>query len=250
MVDNRRTTTARAASGPGLEWKGAITMSSEGKTVIPRRDFLKTTAGLSAAAVAGSFLGGSFGAAQGTDKLRVGLIGCGSRGNGAAHNALDAGGDGIEVYALGDLFEDRVNGAMNGLKGRGAQFNVTPERCFSGFDAYKKVIETGVNYVILGTPPGFRPFQFKAAIEAGAHVFMEKPVAVCPAGVRMMLAAGELATERKLGVVAGTQRRHQRGYVETIKRLHDGAIGKVLSMQVYWNQGGLWSHNHDDHPEW
>jgi len=225
-------------------------MSSEGKTTMPRRDFLKTTAGLSAAAVAGSFLGGSFGTAQGTDKLRIGLIGCGGRGGGAVGNALDAGGDGIEVYALGDLFQDKVTGTFNGLKDRGPQFNVTPERCFSGFDAYRKVIETGVNYVILATPPGFRPFQFKAAIEAGAHVFTEKPVAVCPAGVRMMLEAGKLATEKKLGVVAGTQRRHQRSYVETIKRLHGGAIGKVLAMQVYWNQGALWSHNHDEHPEW
>lgn len=225
-------------------------MSSAGKTTLPRRDFLRTTAGLGAAAVAGRFLGGSAVSGQAGEKLRVGLIGCGGRGGGAVHNALDAGGDGIEVYALGDLFQDRVDGALNGLKGRGAQFNVAPDRCFAGFDAYQKVIDTGVNYVILATPPGFRPFQFKAAIEAGAHVFMEKPVAVCPAGVRMMLEAGQLATEKKLGVVAGTQRRHQGGYVDVVKRLQEGAIGKILAMQVYWNQGGLWSHNHDERPEW
>jgi len=213
--------------------------------MIPRRDFLKTTAGLGAAAVAGSFLSGSFGTAQGTDKLRVGLIGCGGRGTGAAHQALDAGGDGIEVYALGDLFRDRVDGAFNSLKGKGDKFQVTPERCFTGFDAYKKVLETGVNYVVLATPPGFRPVHYQAAIEAGANVFMEKPVAVCPTGARVMLESGKLAAEKKLGVVAGTQRRHQRGYQETIKRLHDGAIGKVLSMQVYWNQGGLWHKDPD-----
>ncbi len=225
-------------------------MSPDTTGMFARRDFLKTTAGLGAAAVAGSFLSGSFGTAQGTDKLRVGLIGCGGRGTGAAHQALDAGGDGIEVYALGDVFQDRLNNALKSLQGKGEKCNVTPERCFTGFDAYRKVIETGVNYVILATPPGFRPVHFKAAIEAGANVFMEKPVAVCPAGVRQMLEMGKLAAEKKLGVVAGTQRRHQRSYQETIKRLHDGAIGKILSMQVYWNQGGLWSHNHDDHPDW
>ncbi|MBM3475033.1 MAG: Gfo/Idh/MocA family oxidoreductase [Armatimonadetes bacterium] len=225
-------------------------MGSEGKGTIGRRDFLKTTAGLGAAAVAGSFLGGSFGTAQGNDKLRIGLIGCGGRGNGTAHQACEAGGEQMEVYALGDLFKDRLDGAFNSLKGRGAQFNVTPERCFTGFDAYQKVLETGVNYVILATPPGFRPVHFKAAIEAGAHVFMEKPVAVCPTGVRQMLEAGKLATERQLGVVAGTQRRHQRSYVETIKRLHGGAIGKIQAMQVYWNQGGLWAHSHEDHKDW
>jgi predicted dehydrogenase len=217
-------------------------VSSQDRGTIARRDFLKTSAGLGAAAVAGTLLKGSFGTAQGDGKLRIGLIGCGGRGTGAAHQACDAGGDDIEVYALGDLFQDRLDGAFKSLQGKGAKFNVTPERCFIGFDAYQKVLDSGVNYVILATPPGFRPQHFKAAIDAGKNVFMEKPVAVCPAGIRLVMETGKLAAEKKLGVVAGTQRRHQRSYQETIKRLHDGAIGKILSMQVYWNQGGLWAH--------
>ena len=215
---------------------------------MPRRDFLRTTAGVTAAAMAGGFLGGSFGAAQGDDKIRVGLIGCGGRGTQAAQNVCEAA-EGVEIYAMGDLFKDRQDWSFNELKkSLGDKFTCTPERCFLGFDAYLKVLESGVNYVILATPPGFRPQHFEAAINAGKHVFMEKPVAVCPAGIRVVMAAGKLAAEKKLGVVAGTQRRHQRCYLETIKRLHGGAIGKILAMQVYWNQVGLWAH--DKRPEW
>jgi predicted dehydrogenase len=199
--------------------------------------------------MAGGLLGGSFAPAQGDGKLRIGVIGCGGRGNGAAHNAASAA-DNVEIYALGDLFGDRVNGCLNSVKGLGDKCNVTPERCFTGFDAYRKVIDSGVDYVILAQPPGFRPQAFKYAIEQGKHVFTEKPVAVCPAGARVMLEASKLAVEKKLGVSAGTQRRHQRGYQETIRRLHEGAIGKITSMYVYWNQGGLWSHSHDDHKDW
>lgn len=224
-------------------------MSSEGKATLHRRDFLRTSAGLGATAIASSLLKSTFGTAQGDDRIRVGLIGCGGRGKGAASDACGAA-EGVEIYALGDLFKDRVDSAFSELQRLGDKFNVTPDRCFVGFDAYQKVIDSGVNYVILAAPPGFRPVHFEAAVRAGKHVFMEKPVAVCPTGVRAMLEAGKVAAEKKLGVVAGTQRRHQRSYIETIRRLHDGAIGKVLAMQVYWNQGGLWSHSRDDHPDW
>ncbi|MGQ9729976.1 MAG: Gfo/Idh/MocA family oxidoreductase [Candidatus Zipacnadales bacterium] len=225
-------------------------MSTEKQsTVIRRRDFLKSSAAVTAATMAsGLFSSGVW--TQGTERLRVGLIGCGGRGNGAVRDHMNAN-EGVELYALGDLFEDRARGALNSLKEPlGDKYNVTEERCFWGFDAYQKVIDSGVDLIIHATPPGFRPLHFKAAIEAGKHVFMEKPVAVCPTGVRMVLEAGKLAAEKGLGVVAGTQRRHQRGYQETIKRIHGGAIGKVLVMQVYWNQGGLWSHDHAEHPQW
>ncbi len=213
---------------------------------MPRRDFLKA-AGLTTAAVSSGLVGsGVWG--QATDRIRVGLIGCGGRGTGAACDCARAA-EGVEIYALGDVFPDRVDGSLNNLRNElGDKVTVTQEHCFAGFDAYEKVIDTDVDLVILATPPGFRPQQFRAAIEAGKHVFMEKPVAVCPTGIRVVMEAGRQATEKGLGVVAGTQRRHQRSYVETIKRLHDGAIGNVLAAQCYWNQGGLWKA--DRAPEW
>jgi len=216
-----------------------------------RRDFLRTSA-VSAAAVIGSgafpFATGAW--AAGSDELRVGVIGCGGRGTGAAENCCESS-EGVKIVALGDAFKDRVDGSLANLKTKEAvkgKLDVTPERCFTGFDAYKKVIDCGVDMVILATPPGFRPAQFRYAIEAGKHVFMEKPVAVDAPGFRTVIAAGELATQKKLGVVAGTQRRHAANYLETIKRLREGAIGDMVAAQCYWNQGGLWMHSRK--PEW
>ncbi|NUL82696.1 MAG: Gfo/Idh/MocA family oxidoreductase [Armatimonadetes bacterium] len=185
--------------------------------------------------------------AQPTSQLKVGLIGSGGRGTGAARDIIEAD-SGTIIWSVGDLFADRMRGALGNLADLGARVNVPASRQFVGFDAYKQVINSGVDIVILAAPPGFRPEHFKAAVEAGKHVFMEKPVAVCPTGVRMVLAASEMAAQKKLGVVAGTQRRHQRSYLETMKRVHDGAIGKIASAQCYWNQGGLWHHGRK--PEW
>jgi len=207
-----------------------------------RREFLRAAVGAFGA------LGTNFAYANGSDRIRVGLIGCGGRGTGAAMDCVRSS-EGVEIYALGDAFRDRVEGCFNRLRNElKEKCTATPERCFAGFDAYLHVIHSGVDLVILAEPPGFRPISFKAAIEAGKHVFMEKPVAVCPTGVRMVLEAGELATRKGLGVVAGTQRRHQASYIETIKRIHDGAIGQIVAAQCYWNQGGLW--NHGRRPEW
>ena len=216
-----------------------------------RREFLAKSAAAAVLVGAGPMLIGQGAHAAGSDVIRVGLIGCGGRGTGAANDCLAGGGDGVKIVALGDLFKDRLDGCFNNLTGNGkikSQVDISKDRCFVGFDAYQKVINCGVDYVILATPPGFRPTHFKAAIEAGKHVFMEKPVAVDGPGVRMVIAAGELAKQKKLGVVAGTQRRHQANYVETMKRIHDGAIGELVSAQCYWNQGGLW--NHGRKPEW
>lgn len=187
--------------------------------------------------------------AAGSDVIRVGVIGCGGRGTGAANDCCSS--DGVKIVALGDLFKDRLDGCFDNLtknEGLKDKVDLKREKCFVGFDAYKKVIASGVDLVILASPPGFRPTHFQAAIEAGKHVFMEKPVAVDAPGVRMVLAAGELAAQKKLGVVAGTQRRHQLNYVETMKRIHGGAIGDIVAAQCYWNQGGLW--NHARQPEW
>jgi len=171
--------------------------------------------------------------ARGSDTIRVGVVGCGNRGSGAANDCVKSSA-GVKIVALADAFGDRLGGLKN-------QFKVRDNRCFVGLDAYKKLMALDdVNLVILATPPGFRPVQFAEAINRGKNVFMEKPVAVCPAGIKMVIEASKKAAEKKLAVVAGTQRRHERAYVETMKRIHDGAIGEIVSAQCYWNQGALW----------
>ncbi|MDH7571718.1 MAG: Gfo/Idh/MocA family oxidoreductase, partial [Armatimonadota bacterium] len=221
-----------------------------GRVTLSRRDFVKSAA-LLAASVAGGIPAVH---AAGDDALRVGLVGCGGRGSGAAVDLLRAVPN-VRVVALGDLFPDRVASTRTRLQkmaqetpGLAASVQLTDDRCFAGFDAYQKVIGAGIDLVILATPPGFRPQHLRAAVEAGKHVFMEKPVAVCPAGVRSVIESAKLARQKGLGIVAGTQRRHQASYVETMKRIHDGAIGKVVAAHCYWCQGGLWKV--DRKPEW
>jgi predicted dehydrogenase len=215
-----------------------------------RRDFIRNSAA-SAVLLGAGTMGLSPGVfAAGSDEIKVGVIGCGGRGTGAALDCIKSS-PGIKVVALGDLFKDRVDGCFNKLttneelKGK---VDLTPDRCFTGFDNFEKVIASGVDMVILASPPGFRPTHVEAAVNAGKHVFMEKPVAVDGPGVRTILQCGEIADQKKLGIVTGTQRRHQAGYVETMKRIHDGAIGEILAAQCYWNTGGLWMHPRQ--PEW
>jgi predicted dehydrogenase len=204
---------------------------------VSRRDFLKTTAALTAAPA--FFSPGAYADSRAT--IRVGLIGCGGRGSGAASDAVK-GSEGIELVAMGDLQPDRLASARTNIaKEIGAAYKVDDAHAFSGFDAYKRVIESDVDLVILATPPGFRPTHIKAVIDAGKHLFTEKPVAVDPVGVRAVMAAADVAAQKGLGVVAGTQRRHQVHYLETIQRVHDGAIGEIVGGRVYWNQGPLWS---------
>ena len=218
---------------------------SEGeKAGMSRREVLKGGTAVSAAAVAAQ-LGYAGAYAGSTDRIRVGLIGCGGRGTGAAKNCVDSA-DGVELYAMGDLFRDNSRGrglenSYNWLKNNiSDRMDVPAERRFVGWDAYKKVLQTDVDMVILATPPYFRPIQFKAAIEAGKHVFMEKPVATDPAGIRTVIEASEMAEEKGLSVVAGTQRRHDAGYRAVMKRIHDGTMGDVVGGQCYWNWGTLW----------
>ncbi|KAA3605201.1 MAG: gfo/Idh/MocA family oxidoreductase [Planctomycetota bacterium] len=183
-----------------------------------------------------------------TETLKIGLIGCGGRGSGAAQNCV-AAAPGMELHAMGDVFADHLNGSKARLaKGLGEAFKVTEETSFVGFDAYQKVLACDVDLVILATPPGFRPVHLRAAVEAGKHVFMEKPVAVDPSGIRSVIESGEMAKQKGLGIVAGTQRRHDPVYIETMRRIHDGAIGELVAAQCYWNQGGLWMKQRK--PEW
>lgn len=220
---------------------------SLGGVNVTRRDFLKTGASV-AAGTAALLASGNYAFAQGTGKIRVGVVGCGGRGTGAAGDCANSA-PGVEIVALGDVFKDRVDGARDNLKNSlKDKFKVTDANCFVGFDAYKQVIAAPVDLVILATPPGFRAMQLEAAVNAGKHVFMEKPVAVDPTEVRQVIAASDLAAQKKLAVVTGTQRRHQAPYVETMKRVHAGAIGDIVSAQCYWNQGGLWMNARK--PEW
>lgn len=206
---------------------------------LSRRRFLRTTS----TAVGGALVAGlaveRAAHAAGDDKLRVALIGCGGRGTGAAKQALSTNAN-LKLVAMGDAFRDRMDSSLNELKGKhSAKVDVSEDHKFIGFDAYKQAIATA-DVVILATPPGFRPIHFEEAVKQGKHVFMEKPVAVDGPGVRRVLAAAEEAKKKNLKVGVGLQRHHQPGYIETIKRLHDGDIGDIVSMRCYWNAGGVW----------
>jgi len=171
--------------------------------------------------------------ARGSGTMRVGVVGCGGRGSGAASDCVKSS-KGVKIVALADAFGDQLGRLKN-------QFNVPNNRCFTGLGAYKQLMALDdINLVIIATPPGFKAPQFAEAIKRGKNVFIEKPVATCPAGIKMMLEASEKATQKGLGVVAGTQRRHEPKYVETMKRINDGAIGEIVSAQCYWNMGALW----------
>lgn len=170
--------------------------------------------------------------------LKAGLIGCGGRGTGAAINFLSAGPN-LQITALADVFQDRLDECRNKLKEE-KNAEVPDESCYLGFDAFQKVIASDVDIILLATPPHFRPEHFAAAIEARKHVFMEKPVAVDPVGARSIIASSKKAEALGLCVGTGTQRRHQRDYVATFKEIYEGAIGDIVSANCYWNQSQLW----------
>jgi len=214
-----------------------------------RRTFIKGTAAVSVTAALASSGIASSAYAQGSDEIKVGVVGCGGRGTGAAQNAV-AGSSGIVLWSMGDLFPDRMNGSANSLaNSAGEAFQVPEGRRHVGFDAYERVLAEDIDMCIFATPPHFRPMMVKAAVEAGKHVFFEKPVAVDPHGIRLVMEAGDIAKENGLGMVCGTQRRHQHPYVEAMKLIHEGAIGDVVAAQVGWQQGGLW-HKGDGNGQW
>lgn len=215
---------------------------------VTRRDFVKGAASATLA-IAGattllstpsSHAASLRAAARSRRDIRVGVIGCGGRGTGAAGNALEASPD-VRVVALGDLFPERIASARKGLASFGARADVPDAACFTGFDAYQGVLSVPCDYVILATPPGFRPIHFAAAVAAGRSAFVEKPVAVDPTGIRTMLACAKEVDAKGLKVAAGTQRRHEKCYLEAMQRIHDGAIGKVVAARVFWNMGSLWN---------
>ena len=204
-----------------------------------RRSFLGNTTLAGASLAATTVFAQTAGSGK---KIKVGLIGCGGRGNGALGDFIAAAkilGFEVEVTATADAFKPAAEGT-------GSKHGVPAERCFGGFDAYQKVVATDCEYVIMATPPAFRPVHFAAAVEAGKHCFIEKPVAVDPVGARAIIATGEKAAAKGLGVVTGTQRRHQADYLRNKALIDAGAIGTIKGGVVQWNGTVPWTKRRND----
>jgi predicted dehydrogenase len=203
-----------------------------------RRDFLKTTA--VAAGAAATTLGVARSAyAAGSDTLKIALVGCGGRGTAAAENCMNAQkliGQRIELVAVADAFADRAHSSLNRLKqDYPEQVHVAPERVFIGLDAYQKALDSGIDFILLATPPGFRPLHYAAAVKAGKHVFMEKPCCTDAAGYRSLVESNQQVDAKGLKVVVGLQRRHQSAYQHGVRQIHDGKLGQVHFLRIFWN---------------
>jgi predicted dehydrogenase len=248
-------------------------MKKENK--VTRRNFLKTSAvagavgviGTGSAGVLASCSGGTSSRKSGSGPLRepgsyyipelpdlatdgkelkAGVVGCGGRGSGAAINFLNAA-NGVTVVALGDVLQDRVDGLATKLKDE-YDIEIAADKRFVGLDAYKQVIDSDIDVLIDCTPPFFRAEHFKYAVDKNKHCFLEKPICVDPVGYRTIMAASRQAEAKKLSVVTGTQRHHQRSYVESYQQIMNGAIGEITGGVVYWNQSMLWYR--DRQPQW
>ena len=244
---------------------------------ISRRSLLKQSSLLGAGASAFSILRPRAARAAGSERLKAGLVGCGGRGTQAVVDLL-TGNEQVELTGMADVFEDHLEQSLARLRdpkftGRYAgitverngqpqemtatdlvasiqpRIRVEPDHHFTGFDAYKKLLASDIDIVMLCTPPGFRPMHFEAAVNAGKHVFTEKPIATDPVGARRFIAAGKLAAERKLTVVSGAQRHAHREYVETVQKIHDGAIGEINALYAYYLSGPVF-HADRREPQW
>ncbi len=209
---------------------------------VKRRDFVKSGAVAASALTAFNVLPSKNARAQ--QPIKIGVVGCGGRGRGAMVNAIQAD-DSVEIVALADIFPEKFDAAKKELSKMGKSTDV---ETFLGFKSYQDLVKTDCDYVILATPPCYRAESLEAAIDAGKHVFMEKPASVDPQGIRRIIAAGEKAKNKGLSIAAGTQRRHQTEYQELIKRVHDGAIGDIVNAQVYWCGGPIGFPDRD--PNW
>ncbi len=206
-----------------------------------RRDFVKTTALFTAGMMLPSMEIAAMANVFNDKTLKIAVIGCGGRGAGAAVQALRAD-ENVQLVAMADAFEDRLNGSLQSLQKEFEgtnKVNVLEKHRYVGFDAYKKAIDQA-DVVILTTPPGFRPYHFEYAINAGKHVFMEKPVATDVPGIRKVLEMAKIAKEKKLNVVVGLQRRYQNNYLAMKEKVDEGKAGIITSGQVYWNSSGVW----------
>src|SRR6185369_11613739 len=215
-----------------------------------RRDFLKgSTAAIAAGAVATPFTIAHGAFAAGSDILKIGLVGCGGRGSGAAVQALSADPQ-TRLTAMGDVFPDRLTDSLKSLKSQeiGERIEVDADHQFTGIDAYKQVLASGVDVVLLCTPPHFRPAQIKAAIDAGKHVFAEKPIAVDAPGVRSVLATCEEAKKKNLSIVSGLCWRYHNGMRATFEQIHAGAVGDIVAIQATYHTQTLKKYARK--PEW
>ncbi len=213
---------------------------------LSRRRFLGHTT--KAAATAGLVQALANVHAAGSDTIRVGLIGCGGRGTGAAAQAMKTGKD-VRLVAMGDLFADKLARSRKILQAEGgANFAVGDDRCFVGFEAYRRVLDSGVDVVLLAEPPHFRPAHLEAAVAAGKHVFAEKPIAVDAQGVRRVDSACREAAKKRLSMVSGLMLHYEPGMQQTVEHIHKGAIGNIVSLQCNYNVGGLWVVRRQ--PEW
>lgn len=211
-----------------------------------RRDFVKTSSVVAAAAAATLVVPPSVHAAA-DHRIKIGLVGCGNRGSGAAANACRAD-EGIVLWAMGDMFQDQLDSHVKDITTEvGAQIDCPKERQFVGWDAYKGVIEN-VDVVLLATPPHFRPMHLEAVIKAGKHCFCEKPVGVDPVGVKKVMEVAKLAAEKKLSLVSGLCYRYDEAKRAIIEKIHDGAIGDIRVLQHNYLTGGLWSRARK--PDW
>ena len=216
---------------------------------LSRREFAKA----SAVAAGFAILAGKSGVAQDSaETLKVGLIGCGGRGGGAVVNCL-TGNDNVKFVAMADVFEDKLAARRDDLRNHkhpkvAPKVDIQDDMCFVGLDAYKQLLATDVDIVIHATPPYARPMHLEAMVEAGKHIFIEKPFAVDSSGVRRCIAASKAAEEKGLVIVTGLQRRYQTSYMETAKKLQDGEFGEIRAARAYWN--GNLPFSHDRQPEW
>ena len=219
------------------------------KDTMTRRRFLKTSTQITALAglsVATQAYGSN------NDRIRVGLVGCGGRGTGAVRDALMAGPN-IELVAMGDIFKAKVENSLTRLTRilrdeptKKNSIKVKPDHCFAGLDAYKKVIDSGIDYVLLCTPPGFRPDHIEYAVKKGVHIFAEKPCATDAPGVRRILALENEMKRKGTGLLAGFNSRHVFHYADMVKAIHNGQLGDVKSLYAYFNTGNIWYRERED----
>ncbi|MBX5493835.1 MAG: Gfo/Idh/MocA family oxidoreductase [Bryobacteraceae bacterium] len=209
----------------------------EKKEVPSRRSFLKGSTGIGAAATAFTIIKPELVRGAGKEKLKAGIVGVGGRGRQAIVDLIN-GSENVEVVAAGDIFEDKLESNLNWIRERHPavwqRVKISPEHKFIGFDAYKKVINSDIDIVMLTTPPGYRPMHFEAAVEAKKHVFCEKPFGTDPVNVRRFMAAAKKSEELKLTVVSGAQRRFSADYMETVRKIQEGAIGDIVAAYAYW----------------
>src|SRR4051812_37682493 len=230
-------------------------------TNISRRSFLQKSSAAGAGVTAFQIIRPELVRGAGKEMLKAGLVGCGGRGTQAVMDMM-TGTENVQLVAMGDIFEDKLESSLTKIRTNPAmakfqdRLKIDPEHHFVGFDAYKKVLASDIDIVMLATPPGYRPMHFEAAVEAKKHVFCEKPFGTDPVNLRRFMAAAKKSEELKLTVKSGAQRRSQAWYLDELKRLKSGELGDIVAMNAYWvgspvlNFNSPMFPNHKRDPRW